>query len=163
MFNLFNLFLFLLASWLFFMISANKITWLYLIFGVISSMLVTQASYKMKLLNQKSELLYLSIGFYRHFFQIYFAGFCSSLILVVKMALSKNFVNPIVFNLKFEESKTYNSGLLISSINMSSGLFVIGTKENEIFVHAISDYYFSKLNIRKIHNSLCNVNDDNLV
>jgi multisubunit Na+/H+ antiporter MnhE subunit len=163
MLNFFNLFLFLLAAWFCFMVGAQKINLLYIFFGVVSSILVAGASYRMKLFDKKSELLYLSLGFYRHFSKIFISNFFSSILLISKMALSKNSVNPLIFNLKFDENNEYNTGLLIASINMTSGLFVIGSKENELLIHVIDENYLKKFNLHKTHRSLTNVNDDNLI
>jgi len=163
MLNFFNLFLFLFAAWFCFMVGAQKITWLYIFFGLISSLLVAGASQRMKLFDKNSELLYLSLGFYRHFSKTYLANFFSSISLIVKMAFAKNSVNPLIFNLKFDDEQKYNVGLLIATINMTSGLFVIGTKEDELMIHAIDATYFTKFSLNKVNKSLANVNDDHLV
>lgn len=79
------------------------------------------------------------------------------------MAFAKNSVNPLIFNLKFDDEQKYNVGLLIATINMTSGLFVIGTKEDELMIHAIDATYFTKFSLNKVNKSLANVNDDHLV
>ncbi len=145
------------------MIGAQKISWLYVFYGIISSFLVAAASKRMKLFNKTSEFLYFSLGFYRHFGAIFFSNFFSSLLLIFKMAFAKNSVNPLIFNLKFNEEQKQNSEVLIASINMTSGLFVIGSNESELTIHAIDEIYFKQLNFAKLCKNLAHINDDNLV
>lgn len=163
MLNIFNLFLFLLALWTLFMIAAGKLSWLYVIFGILASFLVSVCSYRIKLIEEKSELLHLSFGFYRHFSKIFFANFLGSLKMIIKMSLSRELAQPLIYNVKLDPESRINPALLMASFNMTAGLFSIGVKENEILVHAIDKQSFEKFNLRKICKSLENVNDDNLV
>ena len=52
MLNIFNLFLFLLLLWAMFMLAAGHLTWLYLMFGVIASALVSLVSMRLKLVEK---------------------------------------------------------------------------------------------------------------
>ena len=83
MLNIFNLFLFLLTLWFVFMFVGHDFSIPFLIFGIISSLVISIISYQLKLINNKSELLYLSLGFYHHFFGIYFKNFFKSMNLVL--------------------------------------------------------------------------------
>jgi multisubunit Na+/H+ antiporter MnhE subunit len=168
MLNIFNLFLFLLALWIMFAISAGNVSWVYVFFGIGASLLVSIFSYKLQIIEKKSELLYLSLGFYRHFLKIFFNNFSESIKIVLKMALSKNDLNPLVYEVKIDEKISFNPALLMISLNMTAGLFCIGLKDNnpegqKILVHAISRANFKKFDFKKICKSLNNVNDDNLV
>lgn len=162
MLNIFNLFLFLFALWVLFMISAGNISWLYVIFGIFAAATVSIFSYRLKIIEEKSELLYLSLGFYRHFFKLYFGNFFSGLKLIITFALTSKDVKPSIFAVDFDSSG-YNPALLMTSYNMSSGLFCIGHKGDTLFIHSIDDEYFKKFNLKKTVNILKNVNDDNLV
>lgn len=164
MLNIFNLFLFLLALWIMFMISAGNVSWLYIFFGIGASLFVSAFSYRVRLIEKKSELLYLSLGFYRHFLKIFLKNFFESIKLILKMALSKNAPHPLVLEIEIKQKIDFNHALLMVSINMTAGLFCIGLKEDKkILVHAISEVHFKKIDLKKICKSLNNVNDDNLV
>ena len=163
MLNIFNLFLFLFALWIMFMVAGGNISWLYVFFGILASGVVSIASYRINIIEKKSELLYLSFGFYRHFFKSFLRNFFSAVKLVVKLAISNEPLHPRVYVIKLNEENHFNPALLMSSFNMTTGLFCIGMKDYEVFVHAIDEAYFKKFDLQKTYKSLNNVNDDNLV
>jgi multisubunit Na+/H+ antiporter MnhE subunit len=135
----------------------------FLIFGIISSIIISIISYQLKLINDKSELLYLSLGFYRHFVGIYLKNFLKSLNLIFDLAIRRKSLHPTVHRVKFRDNYRFNPALLISSFNMTAGLFAIATDGDEILVHAIHEEYFYEFDLLKNAMNLNNVNDDNLV
>lgn len=163
MLNIFNLFLFLLTLWIMFMILAGKVSWLYIFFGILASGLVSISSFRIHLIEKKSELLHFSFGFYRHFARIFFKNFFSSLKLIIDLALTREPTYPLVYKVNLDHESQINPALLMASFNMTTGLFCIGNKENEILIHAIDEDHFKKFDLQKIYKSLKNVNDDNLV
>ena len=163
MLNIFNLFLFLLTLWFVFMFVGHDFSIPFLIFGIISSLVISIISYQLKLINNKSELLYLSLGFYHHFFGIYFKNFFKSMNLVFDLAINRKSLHPTIHRIKFHDHYRFNSALLISSFNMSAGLFSIGIDGDEIIIHAIHEEYFYEFDLLKNIINLNNVNDDNLV
>ncbi len=163
MLNIFNLFLFLFTLWILFMISAGNISWLYLGFGILASGVVSVFSYKLKLIEEKSELLHLSFGFYRHFFSIYFGNFFSALKLIIRAAFAREPLNPVIYVTEFNHDETFNLGLLTASINMTTGLFCIGMRNEDLLIHAVDSDHFKRFDLLKTISVLREVNDDNLV
>lgn len=163
MLNIFNLFLSLFAWWALFMIAAGKTSMLYIIFGIISAALVSIVSSRFKMIEKKSELLYLSFGFYRHFIKIFIGNFFSSLRLVISIILIREPLYPTIHKIKIDSNIGFNPALLVASINMTTGLFSIESKKGEITIHAISQEYFESFNLTKTCKSLRNVNDDDIV
>lgn len=163
MLNIFNLFLFLLALWILFMVAGENISALYVFYGVMAAGLVSFASFKLKLVEEKSELLYLSIGFHRHFLKIFLKNFLSAVKLVCSLALAREPSHPLVYVVRIDEKNHFNIALLMASFNMSTGLFCIGVKDNEVLVHSIDEEHFKRFNLQRMCKSLNNVNDDNLV
>ena len=163
MLNIFNLFLFLFALWILFMISAGNISWLYLILGIISSALVAAFSHKMKLIETKSELLYLSFGFYRSFLKTYFDNFFSAIKLVIALAYRREPFKPVIHVVTLNQKFHPNLALFATTINMTTGLFCIAVRDDEIFVHAAETDYFARFDLEKLMAQLTQVNDDNLV
>jgi len=163
MLNLFNLFLFLLMLWFLFMFFGHDFSMPLLCFGVFSAGLVSIISYRLKLINEKSELLYLSLGFYSHYIGLYIKNFLSSLFLILDLAINRKSLHPTIHQVKFRENYNFNPALLIASFNMTAGLFVIAMENNIILVHAVHEDYFYNFDL--LHNTLNleNVNDDNLV
>jgi multisubunit Na+/H+ antiporter MnhE subunit len=161
--NTFNLFLFLFALWIMFMIGASHLSWLYVFFGIIASAFVSIASSRLRLIEQKSELLYLSFGFYRYFFDLFFSNFFNSIRLVIDIALTNKELHPIVYRVPVEEEFSFNHGLLVAGLNMTSGLLCLGVRDEEILVHAIDEKHFQRFDFDKTKKILSEVNDDNLV
>jgi multisubunit Na+/H+ antiporter MnhE subunit len=163
MLNIFNLFLFLFASWMIFTILNNQLSWLYVFLGVISSTLVSIISYRLKLIEEKSELLYLSIGFYRHFLSLYFKNFFSQIGLIFSLAFSHKEVKSVIYIISIDYKNQFNPALLATSINMTTGLFCVLVKDNNFFIHMIEESFFQNLDLKKTIKILKNVNDDNLI
>ncbi len=163
MLNIFNLFLFLFVLWSLFMITAGNISWLYIFFGILASALVSIASFRLKLIEEKSELLHLSFGFYRHFSKIFMTNFFSAIKLVATLGLTNKALHPLIFTVKINSKNTFNPALLMVTFNMSTGLFCIGAKDDEMFIYAINEDFFKKIDLLKICAALNNMNDDNLV
>lgn len=163
MLNIFNLFLFLFTLWIALSVASNHISALYIFFGFIASSLVVAISLRLKLIEKKSEMLFLSFGFYRHFFRFFFHNFFRSMKLLFDLAMGKSFLKPTVHYVKIDEKDSFNPALLMASLNMSAGLFAIGLQNNEIMIHAIDEIYFKKFDFKKTCASLHNVNDDNLI
>ena len=163
MLNIFNLFLFLFALWAFFMISSGNLSWLYLWLGFVSSVLIAVSSYKVKLIDKKSELLYLSFGFYRNFLFTYLANFFSAIELLVALATRREPFKPTIHIVAYDQKKGLNPALFATTINMTTGLFCLMIREKEIFIHAAEKEYFERFDLKKLSNDLVNVNDDNLI
>lgn len=79
------------------------------------------------------------------------------------MALGKTSPHPTLHRVKLKENRHFNSGLLIASFNMSTGVFCVDSKENEILVHALNSSYFKKFDLQKICLNLRDINDDNII
>lgn len=163
MLNSFNLFLSLLAFWAIFMIASNHISWLYIICGVLAAIFVTIISTRLKLVKKNSEMLYLSLGFYRHFIKLFFGNFVPSLKLLFRLAAKGDLIIPTTHKIT-NDVEGINFSALISTINMSCGLLVIDLKdEKTILIHAAEKPYFENFNLKKMQKALLHINDDNLV
>lgn len=163
MLNIFNLFLFLLLLWASLMLSSAHFSWVYAIFGIIFAAIISFASFKLKLIKKESELLYLSIGFYRYFIKLYYTNFVKSCRLIYLMALSKKAIRPLLYSVAIDCNSKFNPALMVATINISTGIFCIGVKENFFYIHALDEKYFNNLDLFKITKKLPEINDDNLV
>lgn len=135
----------------------------FIIFGIFSSALVAIISYQLRLIDKTSELLYLSIGFYKHFVGLYFQNFYKSILLIFELAIQKKSLHPTLHRIKFKSNFRFNPALLIATLNMNAGLFAIGVEDDDIIIHAIHEDFFYDFDLLKNTISLNNVNDDNLV
>jgi len=162
MLNIFNLFLFLFALWIVFIATSGHISLLYLASGIFAALLVAILSKRLKLIDKKSEMLYLSFGFYRHFLKLFLQNFFPALRLLFKMAFKEESISPVTRKIRNDEPNI-NLSALISTINIMSGLLVIDLKDGEILIHATTEDSLKNLDLRKTQKVLQNINDDNLV
>lgn len=146
-----------------FMLFAGNISFLYLIYGIIASSLVSWLSFKAKLITKESELLFLSLGFYHHFLKTYCKNILKSWNLLLNLACSQKPIRPLIHSLEVEYENKFNPALLISTFTMCTGILCVKMEKNIFYVHAIDEKYFNDLDLFKIKKILPNINDDNLV
>ncbi len=163
MLNIFNLFLFLLVLWLALMLVSGNLTFSYLLFGIVSSAFIAAISYHVKIIDKKSELLYLSIGFYRYFIKLYFKSFFHAIGLIIDLAIGNKANRPIIYEIEVDNLRYFNLGLVNATINMNAGLFCIANEENKFKIHAMDEKYFNSLDLFLMNKQLPKINDDNLV
>lgn len=142
---------------------AGQVSWLYVIFGLLASALVSFLSFRFKLIEKRSELLYLSFGFYRHFLTVFFGNFISSMQIILQLAFPKRSLEPVICTINLSSNNHFNPALLATHCNLTAGLFCITIKKTKIIIHATHITYFEKLNLKKALRSLDNVNDDNII
>ena len=142
---------------------AGQISLFYVMTGLLAAAFVSFLSFRFKLIEEKSELLYLSFGFYRHFVRIFFGNFIASMKIITKIAFSKSSLEPVVYTVKLDAEHNFNPALLATHCNLTAGLFCIRIRKTDVMIHAINASYFKNLNLKKSLKSLDNVNDDNII
>lgn len=135
----------------------------YGIFGVICCGIIAYGANKLNLIRKDSELLYLSLGFYKHFAILYLKNFFSALNLIVDIAINKTTIRPLIYNLAIPHDEKLNYALINATINLSAGLFCIESDEGNFVIHALDEKYYNNFDLFKVQKTLANVNDDNLV
>ncbi len=161
--NIFNLFLFLLVFWALFLIGSQNFSPFFILSGIFFSFLVSGASFKLGLVEKKSELLYLSFGFYRYFFGVFFENFLSSIRLIIDLAINPTEVHPVVLRTTFTNSKNVNLSLLEMTINMTCGLSCVEISDDTLVIHAINRNFIKDFDPRKICKNISAIGDDSLV
>lgn len=163
MLNIFNLFLFLFAIWIALIAFSGKISLAYFLFGALICMAIAFFSHKTKIIENKSELLYLSVGFYSHFFTLYLKNIIPAIKLIFKMAFSKEESLAEIHEAKINYENKFNPALLITTINMTAGLFCIGLRKNSFLIHSLNQDSLQKIDFSTIAHKLKEINDDHLV
>lgn len=137
----------------------------YVCFGLVSCVLVAVISAKIGLIEKNSELLYLSFGFYRHFFSIFVKNFSGSIVLIIALAFGSKKFQPTLCKAVIKKKFDFNPALLIATINMTCGLLCLEAKDDdsEFVIHAIDEKFFDKFDLQKTCLSLEETNDDKLV
>ncbi len=145
------------------MTTSGHISIFYGILGVFSSVIISIAAFHLKLIEKKSELLYLSLGFYSHFAKVFVKNFFSSIKFITIFSFARSPLLPIIYHVKIIEDSKVNLAILMATINMTTGLFAIGLQEDELLIHTLDKDYFSKFDFKRVCSNLKNINDDNIV
>ncbi len=162
MLNIFNLFLFLLTLWVILMALSPSFEIYYLFVGIIASALISFISYKKNFLKKDGHILCLSAGFYKFFLTIYFKNFLSSIYLLIKVAFDLA-QSPSLHKIRLKPNNKLSVSLLASAINMTSGIFCIECKENDILIHALNRDYFKNFDLQQTCVKLSQINDDDII
>jgi multisubunit Na+/H+ antiporter MnhE subunit len=163
MINIFNLFLTLLSFWLLFAYSNGNLSWFYVFFGIIASLIVSLISWKIKIITKHSNFLFLHIGFYKHFLGIIFSSFAASLLIIFKVAIGSSKIDYKIYSLPIKRLNNSELVLLIPTINLLPGVIFIRQEDQKIIIFALSKHYINKLDLAKICSELTHINDNRLV
>ncbi len=163
MINIFNLFLTLFSFWVLFAYSNDNISWFYIFFGLVSSLIVSLIAWKIKIITKYSHFLFLHIGFYKHFIGIIFSSFGQSLSIIFKAAITGREINSKIYTLPVKKLNNTELVLLMSTINLLPGTVFIGLEDKKIAIFALNEKYISNLNLEKIYDNLHKINDNRLV
>lgn len=164
MINILNLFLLLLAIWGVCVYLIFGLNYTYLSVGLVVSLVISLICFNLKIINKKSELLYLSLGFYKYFAKLYFTNILKQILLQIKILLVPSFSDPkvIVVPLSSKE-KQEDSALFEASVNFMAGYQILKSEEKQILVSAINANYEKRFRPKKIFKDIKNINDDSLV
>ncbi len=135
----------------------------YGVFGVICCGAIAYISSTLNLIKKDSELLYLSVGFYKHFIKLYLKNFFSAINLVVDIAINKKTIRPLIYTIKIPHDEHLNYALINATINLSAGLYCLENTEGTFVIHALDEKYFENFDFFRLKKDLSNVNDDSLV
>jgi len=161
MINIFNLFLVLLFFWFIFAGAGGVLSWLYLFLGIIVSATISLIAWKIKLINQSTDFLFLNLGFYKHFCKLIFCSFFKSIALLFSSSFKT--LNPVTYYLPITKQNSSELALFMSTISLIPGLFCLGLKDDELIIHALDEKYFKQSKINEIYNNLKSIKDDRLV
>lgn len=161
MLNIFNLFLFLFGTWSLLMFVAGKISWLFTAVGILVSFLISLFSYKLNLIDKRTQFPFLQTGFYIHFFKIYVNNFIASIALLVILAFGKRSLSVSKKFLKTKEDNIIDS-VVIATINMSVGLLCVDCDSEGFLVTSLGEEYFRDFDFEGTLNSLRKFNDDEI-
>ncbi len=89
-------------------------------------------------------------------------NFFGSIFLIIEMVFGKS-PNPTLHRIRLKPNTRFNQALLMVTFNMTTGLFCVDAKENEMLIHAINSSYFKKFDLQKTCMNLRDINDDNLI
>ena len=163
MINIFNLFLTLFSFWLLFAYSGDHFSQLYVLFGLVSSIVVSLIAWKIKIINKYSHFTFLHFGFYKHFISLILSSFYQSLLIAYRVAIASPRIDPKIHFLPIGKLNNSELVLLISTLNLIPGVLFVSLEDKKIIISTVSEFYFEQLDLDKIISSLDKINDSRLV
>lgn len=160
--NIFNQFIFLLFIWLIFMVLGQNFSFFYLNSGIITSLLLAFLSFKLKIIEKNSPMLFLHLNFYKHFLSIILVSFIYSFRLIYIILLAKKEFTPKIYSFEVE-LKDDEKNLFIASANLFCGISLIEEDKNQFKIHAIDDWFFKKFNHKKVIKSIAQINENEII
>lgn len=79
------------------------------------------------------------------------------------MAFNIRSLKPTIRIVNLGDDDKFNRSLLLTSFNMSTGLFCFNTTEERLLIHCIDDRYFKKFNVEKTIKVLNKINEDDSI
>jgi len=163
MINIFNLFLTLFSFWVLFSYSNENLSWFYIFVGLVSSIIVSLIAWKMRIITKYSHLLFLHIGFYKHFVSIIVSSFLESILIIFRAATNSSKIDCKIYSLPVKKLNNSELVLLMSTINLLPGTVFVGMEDDKITICGLSKKYIGRLNLNKLYDSLDKINDNRLV
>ena len=164
MINIFNLFLLLSALWSIFVYMIFGLNYFYLGFGAFMALVISISCFYLRIINKKSELLYLSWGFYQYYAKLYCVNIVKQIMLQIKIFFTSSFIDPktIKISLKNPQDKQY-AFLFESTIDFMAGYSILETTPDYIIVGALNEDYVKNFSAKRIFKNIRNINDDSLI
>lgn len=83
--------------------------------------------------------------------------------MIFAMAFKPNSLKPSVQIIALDSKNEFNYALLLSSINMTSGLFCFKDSLKEFKIHCVDDKYFENFSLDNFIKTVSSVNDDDSI
>jgi len=164
MFYLINRFIVLLLTWFVLLFNDfyyaklnNNAFVIFIFFGFVVSLLITWLWHKN---NPENNQLYLSLGFYRHFWQLYWQNCLSSLKMIAKIALTPKKLQPITQQLEISQNQDLT---LLVSFHFLSGIIVDNQDNKSIKINCVDACFLQKKKISFLFRSFQNIDDNQLI
>ncbi len=163
MLNFINRFIVLLFAWCLWLfndfyhhkLNANGVL-IFMLFGIVLCFLITLLWQK----NNTQNQLYLSLGFYRHFWYLYWQNCLSSLKMLLKIACQANKLEPITHQIEINQNIDF---ALLISFHFLSGVIIDNNDNKSIKISCVDACFLEKKKIRFLLKSFQNIDDNQLI
>ena len=163
MLNFINRFIVLIFAWCLWLLNDfyyHKINingvFIFISFGVILCLLISWFWQKTPEQNQ----LYLSFGFYRHFWQLYWQNYLTSLKMLFKIAFFANKLQPTTQQIAINHNTDF---ALLISFHFLSGVIIDSQDNKSIKISCVDACFLEKKKISFLLRSLQNIDDNQLI
>ena len=152
---IFAWFLWLLSDFYYQMLNTNGVA-IFMMFGVVLCLLISWFWQKTPEQNQ----LYLSWGFYRHFWQLYWQNYLTSLKMLFKIAFFANKLQPTTQQIAINHNTDF---ALLISFHFLSGVIIDNQDNKSIKISCVDACFLEKKKISFLLRSLQNIDDNQLI
>jgi hypothetical protein len=130
---------------------------IFIFFGFVISLLIAWLWQKNHLENNQ---LYLSLGFYRHFWQLYWQNLLSSIKMTIILAIAPKKLKPITYQLNVDKNQDL---LCLVSFHFLSGIIVDNQDNKSIKINCVDACFLQNKKIRFLFRSFENIDDNQLI
>lgn len=135
---------------------------IYFILIILISLLISYLTIKLKLVNQKTNFLFLQLGFYKFIFKKFNSMFLFSFYLTWQLYKKKP-IEPIVDYIYIDNSNLHEITLIINTLNLLPGIICCATRKQYLIIHSLGFQYFIPSDIFILNNEIIDVYDDNII
>lgn len=162
--NIFVMFLVMATLWMSAIVLLNIFTPYYIIFGIIASAICSLLAYRMRCFNKRSKMLFLHIGFYRHFILFFNEVIFGHFKLAFKfLSLRKLKIDPTLDFILIDKDDDEDISIYIDSINLISGVICIAVRKRHLLIHSLHPSFISRLDMHILSKRTNKVPDDSLI
>lgn len=163
MLNKFTLFLLLFTIWFTSLFFAGSLTILFILIGFFSSLIITIFVFRLSIINNNTEFLFLQFGFYKYIFEKLNNNILNIFKICIQFLQPKTEFISILDYVFLNKDSDAESALTANLLTLLPGTIGILMKKRYLIVHSLDKDYFSLNEMYNITNEVGKIDDDSLI
>lgn len=152
-----------LCIWLLLFLFNSSFSAVYFIVGIFVCVFISYLMMKLKIVNKKSNFLFLQFGFYKFIFSKIGSTFLYTIYLTLQFWKNNDNFEQVVDYLYIDNSNLNEVGLIVNTFNMMPGVICCATRKQYIIVHSLGYQYFIPSDIFILNDAVADIYDDNVM
>jgi len=165
MINISTLFLVLFVTWILYGVISDLIivSTLFIISGFVLSGIISLLVWKLRIINTKTQFLFLQFGFYKYIFHKINESFFNVFRMAFAFLKIKQNFNPALDYIFLNKDDDSEIALCVNIITSLPGTICVAIKKRYIVVHSLHPSYFSLSDMYAVSSEINSVYDDSLI
>ena len=158
-----TLFFTYLCIWIILFLLNSIFSSLYFLLGVAICLFVSYITVKLKVINHKTNFLFLQIGFYKYIFSKINASLLYTIYLTLQFYKKEQNFEEIVDYIYVDNPNVHEMALMTNTLNLLPGVICCAIKKQHLIVHSLGFQYFIPSDIFVLNDEILNIYDDNII
>lgn len=158
-----TLFFTYLCIWIILFLLNSLFSSLYFLVGVCICLFVSYLTIKLKIVNQKTNFLFLQVGFYKYIFSKINTSLLYTIYLTLQFYKKKQNFEEVVDYVYVDNSNLYEVALIVNTLNLLPGVICCALKKQHLVIHSLGFQYFIPSDIFILNDEISNIYDDNVI